>query len=291
MRTRVRFSAARRTAAVAGVLAAGTLAGCASGSTSAAAPPTAKQAILLAAETAAKVNSIAATLEVQAKTSATGTAESVTVGGTFQAQVHPSLTVEADFSTFEAAGTSLPGGVTEILTSNEVYAKIPELMTTLASDKEWIGLPLTTLSAGTGVDFTSLFDQLSTSSPLAQTQLLAGSKNVTKVGTGTVNGVAVTEYTGSYTMSAALASLPASVRSSFSTEINQADLGNATCSFTVWIDSSNNVRKEIVTVNGAALSETVTFTVTSINQPVSITVPPASEVYTLSASQLSADAP
>lgn len=246
-----------------------------------------RQAVRLAASTAGQVKSFSATLSLHLTTTdpALG-AQSTTLAGTVTEQVKPSLLISADYTTLTAAGQSLPGGMSEIVTPGEIYMKLAMLSQSLHTGKPWIGLPLAALSAGSGLNVSSLLQQLDTSSPLTQARLLAGAKNVKAIGTGTVAGVPVTEYSGTYSMSAALARLPADVRASLGKSFSQAGLDSASTSFRVWIDRSHLVRKQIATLKSSKLSETIVTTVTSINQPVTIAVPPASQVYTLSQSQL-----
>ena len=266
------------------------VAGCSSGSSSsgaAAQSRTPAQEIQLAASTAGTVDSFTATMSLDLTTSGAslGT-QAVTVAGTVSEQVHPSLLAEFAFSTVKAAGTSIPGGMSEIITPNEIYVKLAELSTLLHTDKQWLGLSVSSLSSGSGINLGSLFSQSDTSNPLTMTQLLAGSTDVKKVGTGSVGGVPVTEYTGSYALSTALNRLPASVRSSASTAFKQAGLDSGTAKFTVWIDAQNIVRKDVTEITSSTLNETITTTVTSVNQPVTITAPPASQVYALSGADL-----
>lgn len=266
-------------------------AGCSSGSGSSAAPPQSKtpvQEVQLAASTAGTVNSFAASIsmDITTKGGSTG-AQSVTLAGTVSEVVRPSLLGEFTFSTLQADGTSLPGGMSEIITPSEIYVKMTELSPLLHTDKQWLGLSVSSLSSSSGVNLGTLFSQPDTSNPLTMTQLLAGASDVRKVGTGTVDGVPVTEYTGSYAMATALGKLPASVRSAASSAFKKAGLDSATAKFTVWIDAQHIVRKDTTVVTSSTFSMSLTTTVTSVNQSVTITPPPASQVYPVSAADLS----
>jgi hypothetical protein len=280
----------RASIAAIGALALLAAAGCSSGSGASAAPPqsrTPAQEIELAASTAETVNSFSASmsLDISTKIASVGS-ESVTMAGTVSEMVHPSLLAELTFSTVEAAGTSLPGGISEIITANEIYVKQADLSMLLHTDKQWLGLPLSALSGSSGLNLGSLFSQSDTSNPLTMTQLLAGATGVKKVGTGTVDGVPVTEYTGSYALTAAIGKLPASERSAVSSAFKQAGLDAGTARFTVWIDAQNIVRKDTTVLTSSTFSENLTMTVTGVNQPLSITAPPAGQVYTVTAGDL-----
>lgn len=269
------------------ILAAG-LAACGSSggskSPSAQTPQTPQQAIELAAKTSRAINTFGATISIKINSSATGGAGAVNLAGTVKEQLHPSLIAEADFSKFGIAGQSFPDGLSEIVNTKAVYIKLSLPTQALHTNKTWIAIPFSALSKASGVNLSSLFNQLQTSSPLSQSQLFAGATNVRKVGTSTINGVPVTEYSGSVSMTAALAKLPASLRSSLGSAIKKANI--TTARFSEWLDAQNQVRKVTVTESGSSISETITTTVTSINQPVSIKTPAASDTESLPASVL-----
>lgn len=237
------------------------------------------QAIQLAANTSRAVNTFSATVNVK-----TSGAAALNLTGTISEQLHPSVVAEANYASFGVAGQSFPGGMSEVITSSAVYLKLSLLSTALHTNKPWIAIPFSALSKATGVNLSSLFSQLQTSSPLDQSQLFAGASDVRKVGTTSIDGVSVTEYSGTVSMAAALAKLPASTRSSFGSAIQKAGIKSAT--FTEWVDGQHQVRKVVVTESAAGMNETITTTVNSINQPVNIQVPPASETTSLPASVL-----
>jgi hypothetical protein len=256
----------------------------ASGASASGAKPTAtatpQQALLLAAHSSQKVNSLDANISIQATTAASG---SFTMSGTLDEEIHPSLLAELNVPTFSAGGQTVAGGLGEVVTPSAFYMRISELTQSLHTSKPWVEIPFSALGAN-GSSLQSLFSQIQSSSPVSQTQLLATSKNVRKVGTGVVDGVPVTEYAGSFSMSQAIAALPASERSTFGSDISQA--GITSSKFQIWIDGQNLPRKLVVTESGTSLSETVTMNIIGYNQPVSIQLPSASQTYVLSASDL-----
>jgi hypothetical protein len=282
----------RLAAAGAIVIIASGVAGCASSggtagksattSTASASAQTPEQAIQLAASTARDVNSFTANMSIQASSGSAAGAFSLT--GSVTEELRPSGLAEADFSTFSAAGQSVPGGMSEIITTSSVYMKLSMLSQALHTDKPWLEIPFSAVSKASGVNISALFSQLQTSSPLDQSQLFAGAENVRTVGTGVVDGVPVTEYTGSLSMSKALAKLPADLRATMGQALEKA--GISSVRFTEWVDGQHHVRKTTVTETGSAITETITTTVTSINQPVNIQVPPASQTAQLPASIL-----
>ena len=114
--------------------------------------------------------------------------------------------------------------------------------------------------------------------------MLAAAKDVRAVGTQTIDGVSTTHYTGTYSLSAGLAKLPASQRAVAQKGLQT--LGVKTVRFNVWIDGQHQTRKIIVAEAGSVENMTMTMQVTGINQPVRVTLPPASQVATIPASAL-----
>lgn len=244
------------------------------------------QVVQLAADETRNVNSFAATLDIRisGKPGTSGSFGSTEIAGTMHEQLHP-LLASVDFGTFSAAGQSLPGGLGEVVTPNAIYLKLGLFAQMLHSTKPWVELPFSALNKISGLNLGSLINQTQASNPLTQTRLLAGATDVRKVGTGTVGGVPVTEYAGVISMSAALAKLPADVRGQLGPILREAGMNGA--HFRVWIDGQHLVRQEVATVDASAFTETIAATVTSINQPVTISVPPASQTTMLPASVLS----
>src|ERR1700761_294670 len=258
-----------------------------SGSSKAAAPPatasgnggaslTAAEAVKQAAAQAKTASSYAA--DVTVKT--TGTA-STTLSGTMQQQTTPSPLAVADLGSVTVQGQPVQGGIDEIINSSGIYIK----MATLAKQtgKPWLEIPVSELNKVSGVSFSQLL-QNGSNDPLLQAQMLASSTNVKKVGTATINGVPTTEYTGTYPVSAGLAKLPAASRSKVAAQLQQ--MGLKTEQFTVWLDDQQQVRKVVSSARGTSESVASTIVVTSVNQPVSASIPPAAQVATVPASEL-----
>ena len=96
--------------------------------------------------------------------------------------------------------------------------------------------------------------------------------------------MAVTEYAGTLNLQKGLQQLHGSVKSQVQKEITAAGLTTAT--FNVWIDANNTMRKAVVNENGANLTETITVTIDTLNQPVNIHVPAADQTSPLPSSAL-----
>jgi hypothetical protein len=253
----------------------------------------ARSAVQLAATTAASATSVTGTMSVQATVKAGATASpgasaaasgsagsgNLALSGTFTERLRPSVLASVNISSLESAGTSVPGGLSEILTPSTLYLKAPALTQQLHISKPWLSVPLAKLSQSTGVDLSQMLSSVTNNGPLAQSQLLAGATSVRKTGTTTLGGVPVTEYTGTINLSKAAATLSGSSKSQLRQAIATAGLSTAT--FTVWIDGQHVTRKAVVHETGKTISETITTTITGLNQPVNIAVPAAAQTAPL----------
>jgi hypothetical protein len=174
--------------------------------------------------------------------------------------------------------------MSEIITDKSVYLKMAALTQELGG-KQWVELPYSELQQSTGINVGELLNQVQGNNPLVQTQMLAAAKDVRDAGTQTVDGVVTTHYTGTYPVAAGLAKLPASLRSMAQQQIQK--LGLRSAQFNVWIDGQHQTRRLIMVEHGTGETVTVTLNVTGINQPVNVSLPPASQVATIPASALS----
>jgi hypothetical protein len=241
----------------------------ASGSGGGGRPATARQAIRQAASQSQQVNSMAATLDVHF-----GGGASQHMTGTISEQRKPALKVAATFK-ITAAGRVTK--IQEIVTSKDIYFKIAALAAT--TGKPWVKISLAGLSSASGASFSQLFQNLESSNPLAQARLLGVSKNAHKVGTQVVNGVPATEYAGSYAAADALRKLAPASRKLLGPMLQA--LGSSTVRFKVWIDDQHLVRKFVDTETISGQPATTTMNVTSINQPLTISLPPASQIASM----------
>jgi hypothetical protein len=240
--------------------------------------PSPQQAVLLAARHAGIARSVTATFSMR-----TSGLIGVSMSGSVAEQVRPRLLADIDIASMRVAGQSLPGGMTEIVTDKALLMKA-SVLGPVRGGKPWIELRFSDLSGQTGIDLGKILQQAENNDPLAQTRLLAGAAGVRKIGTGTINGVPVTAYTGHYTMADAIAKLPADQRQAVQQQMARA--GISTVDFTVWLDDQQQVRKIELREHGTALTLAMTMTVTSINQPVSVQLPPASQVKVVTAAGL-----
>jgi len=248
------------------------LAACSSGgggpASTASTPLTPRQALLAAASHAQQVTSARETLAVRVSG-----AQNTATNGTIQFQRKPTLQAS------ETLNTAVAGKNTQIkviLTGTAIYLHEASLAGQLG--KPWLKLDLSTLNGTPLASISQLVHSLQGNDFTNQTQLLAEAKNARVVGTQTIDGVATTEYAGSVRAAEALKAMPASFRKAMAPELQV--LGNGTISFRVWIDGQHHTRRiaDVEKVNGETINTTVN--ITAINQPVQITLPPASQTVT-----------
>ena len=206
---------------------------------------------------------------------------------TYAERLHPSLLARVDMNiaSLGAAGTSMPGGIEEIITPSTLYMKWSYLTQLLHLSKPWLAMSAPSISQSSGIDLSQIFSQESGSDPLTQSQLLQGATSVHQVGTGSIDGVPVTEYRGTVPLRKAMSYLSSLAKTQMQQAIANAGFTDET--YTVWIDGQHTVRKAIITEVGKTVIESVTTTTTSINQPVNITVPTAGETSPLPGGDLS----
>jgi hypothetical protein len=254
-------------------------AGCSSGGTSAggssaSTPLTPRQSLLAAATRAQQATSGTARLTVHDSTSDS------TITGTVRIRLKPTLLASENLNV-TAAGTRTP--VQMILTSTAVYLHEASLAGQLG--KPWVKVDLSALSAlgeASGASFAKLVQSLQSNNFTNQAQLFTVAKNTRVVGTQAVDGVTTTEYTGSFTAADGLKALPAAFRQALAPELQA--LGNSPIHFREWVDGQHHVRKmtEVETVKGDTVNTTIN--ITAIDQPVSITLPPASQTFLIQGS-------
>jgi len=231
---------------------------------------------------AGKSHSFTGTLSLQVTAkpgaaSSPGSAGAVSMTATYAERLHPSLLARVDMNiaSLGAAGTSMPGGIEEIITPSTLYMKWSYLTQLLHLSKPWLAMSAPSISQSSGIDLSQIFSQESGSDPLTQSQLLQGATSVHQVGTGSIDGVPVTEYTGTVPLRKAMSYLSGLAKTQMQQVIANAGFTDET--YTVWIDGRHTVRKAIITEVGKTVTESVTTTTTSINQPVNITVPTAGQ--------------
>jgi hypothetical protein len=245
------------------------VAACTSGTGgSAGAPQTARKALLATASRTRQVNSAVETLTVHA----TG-AQSVTTTGVVQFRRSPTPLIGEELdATADGKTTQLKA----VLTGTAFYLSEPTLTSQLG--KPWMKIDLSGQKNNALGSISQLMHSLQGNDFLNLTHLFAVAKNARIVGKQTIDGVATTEYAGTFHADAALKALSPAYRKVLAPQYRA--LGNTSVSFHVWIDGQHYTRKAttVETINGETINTTVI--VKAINQPVHIVIPPASQTAT-----------
>jgi hypothetical protein len=254
------------------VAAAVTVAGCkpgtysgASSSGSHSGTTSSASAFSLASQQTQSIRSFSADLEVQA----TG-ALNATLTGTLR-----EVTTPTPIIAIHAHAGGL-GNVRVILTNGMAYLKSPFLMR--AHGKPWVMGSMSSMSSTSGLNLGPLLSLLSTSSPLVQVPLFSQAQNTRMMGHSMMNGMRMSEWGGHYMLSNVLGSLNSQIQPSFQSMMNS---GLSMTRFRAWMDSSNMVRKLVLIEQGANTRIVITLVITSINQPMHITMPSTTLIFIL----------
>lgn len=231
---------------------------------------TALNAVHMAAQKATHMKSFAATFSMKVSGATT-----MTVAGSMRGKLHP-VEMYANLPSMRVAGQSL--SVAEIITPKAMYLKMPQIAQ--QTHKPWAEIKFSSLKGSAGAGIGAMMQQVSNQSPSSQASMLLGASHAKVVGHSVINGVSVTEYAGSYPFAKALAKMPASLRSKV------AASGFSTISFKIWLDSAYQMHKMVMVEKGSMASMTMSILMTSINQPVHIPFPSASQVINIPASAL-----
>lgn len=225
--------------------------------------------------------------EKSATVSGTVTAE---VGGTTQSF---SMTGGIDFAGKRTQfAMTIPdlGAIQTVVDNGVVYEEIPQLASMMGT-KPWLKIDPTTL-AQSGGPFASMMKsalQSESSDPSKQLDFLEGvTGTVTTVGAESVGGVSTTHYRFASSLDKVLQNLPASDQPGFQQVVTA--LGSSNAMVDVWIDGQGLVRQvsfaltpsPTATPSGDStlgnISTHATIAFSNFGAPVTITVPPASQV-------------
>lgn len=223
-----------------------------------------RQALYLAVVKEKKDTSAVGNINVQVS----GSAPSTSVG-TMRMRLKPSTVIS---STVQVKASSRVVNLDEIAAGNTLYIKTASLA--VATGKPWAAVP--SPAGAVSVSQPSMSDP----NLLQNLELLFKSDEFRNTGTQVVNGVSTTRYEGSYPASYALKGLkPSEVKSIGSSVHGPIDE-------TVWIDGQHQLRKQVTVEHVSDLTVTITMNITAINVPLTVAVPPASQVSHLPLSAL-----
>jgi hypothetical protein len=225
------------------------------------------QALQLAAQQTQQVNSLNASLQIQA----TGALNASMVGN-----LNEVLSPTPMMSVTGNAGSL--GHVRIILDNGTAYLRSP--FVTRAYGKPWIMGSYADMSSSSGLNLGSLLGLLQASNPMTQTQLFGYGTNLRQMGHDSWDGSRMTEYGGHYMLSSLFSHLSSNsgmrpmVQSWMNTGIQMTR-------FRVWTDNTHMVRKLVLIEVAGNTTITITLLVNSFNQPMQITTPPSTVVIVL----------
>jgi hypothetical protein len=226
-----------------------------------------------------------------AKVTAATSTFSLQISGPFAAAETGTLALEFRPLRIEASLTLTAYGqsdaLTEIITGGGVYLQSASMFGSTSSSP-WALIRSGTLNPRSV--FADLLPSAQTADPIAQYLLALRARQLRGAGEQIIAGVDAARYTGSYSARSSLRYLPATVRGGMARDLKQVD---GDVAFTVWIGGQNEIRQisqaqELTTgarsLPPLAVSETCT--ITSLNQPVHIALPPPGELFIPPPSQI-----
>lgn len=181
---------------------------------------------------------------------------------TGQAQIQRTPLRIAEQITVTASGQT-GGQVSAIVTSRAIYAE------TSKNPGYWIKLRLPQ------VDRTALLQEMRNADPAAQTSLLLAAGHARFTGQQTVEGVVTSRYVASVAPAFALSTLPSAQRARMASFVS---LISGDIHYVLWIEPGDQLKQLRMSERVLGSKITVTATINSINQPVNIVIPPATQV-------------
>ena len=184
------------------------------------------------------------------------------------------MTGEGDFDNAQHQGTmevhakvaGVDVQIDEVLDGTSIYLRSPLLAAAIPNGKTWMKLDLEKLDKAQGVDFSALLSQ----NPTQTFSQLQASRNVTKVGEETIDGVDTTHYRGRLDL----------------TKLKQLQ-GATAQPYDVWIGNDDGYVHRMklgYSVGGQSMSMTMDFS--DFGKDVSVTVPSQSDTFDAGAKAL-----
>lgn len=245
----------------------------------------AEKAVALANKKTQRITSLTMTETVTMSglpVSAAGTG--LSAGGTVHMVMHAKEKLKPKLLGTVSMSISAAGHATsidEIITSSALYLKAPGIMPS-QSGKPWAKISLSSLPNGASLH--KLLEQAQNGpagqmGPQAMTKVLTTAKNVHVVGHQVVDGVSTTEYSGDLTLSKIISLMQPAARNMLKPQM--AGL-KVTSPLRIWVDGNHYARRVQLRFSVHKMAMSVKLDVTSVNQPVTIVPPPASQVATIS---------
>ncbi|MGW3311721.1 DUF1396 domain-containing protein [Streptomyces sp. NPDC001073] len=204
--------------------------------------------------------------------------------GTIRAEA--AMTTEPQAMTMKMTSSTSGGTVQLRIVGKALYINGgPETAKELGG-KSWVKLDMSALG-GVGNDLTANAAGAAEAdkNPAAETAFLAGAKDVKKVGTETVDGVRTTHYAGRVTLAdvrAAAKSEDKATGERRERSVEQYErMGVDAITMDMWVDGEKHAKRFRMRGQGdkGPLDMTVTFL--DLNQPVTVTAPPAKDTTDL----------
>lgn len=211
-----------------------------------------------------------------------GKTSSITADGTFD---HEQGEMTMDLSSaLQSAGVSGSGAVRLRYLKEDgdlvMYLNVPELSSRIPGGKSWIRLDVSKAGKSAGVDINQLLGQ-STQNPGQALDMLRSVGQIDKVGSETIDGVATTHYKG--TIDLAKAAEQAGSTAKLAVERLIAQGAPAELPVEVWVGDDGLVHRmrlnEDLQSSGHSVSAVVTLDLTDFGTGVSVTAPPADDVF------------
>jgi hypothetical protein len=194
----------------------------------------------------------------------------VTLTGSAQIQRSPLRIAEQ----ITLTGSGLTGQVSAIITSRYIYAE------TSKNPGYWIKLRLPRVAR------TTLLQELQNVDPAAQASLLLAASHARRTGNQTVEGVITSRYVASVAPQVALSLLTSAQRARLAPFVS---LISGDIRYVLWIGPGSELKQLRMTERVLGSRFTVTVTINSINQPVNIVIPQATQVPSSIGSVLASD--
>lgn len=219
--------------------------------------------------------------------SAAGQAIDVTGNGTFDQAAHAGgLTMNVALPTIGGEGFHIDA----VILGTDVYLKLPaSLAGKIPGGKPWLEINLSDIGSGVGITGRSWLVDNSGGNPAEFLQLLraASTGSVENLGRKTIDGVRTNGLRATVDLSKVVDTLPASEKQGASSAIASIEklTGLHYLPITAWVDSSDHVRRIVVSeaghVEGQPFSETVQIDFVKYGPEPVPAAPPAGEVTNL----------
>lgn len=147
--------------------------------------------------------------------------------------------------------------------------------------KSWMKLDMSALGAKEGIGSSAMGDQVNRN-PADESTFLTGSEDVEKVGTETVDGVRTTHYKGTVTPKQLRKALQGKDDATLERRLTQfMKLGVDKLTMDIWIDGDDHTKKFRMQGHAAKGPLDMTITFLDVNEPVTVTAPPAGDTVDL----------